>query len=133
MNPLHYTSEEMFSSTELIRKGKNIFDKLQRQKIDKAIILRDGKPSFMLLDFKQYEEIMTEYMSLKQMLNGKTIERHVEKKVEKEVPIKVQKKEVVSEEIEDTDLENALAEIENLDLNAVKEDDKEEKLKDFWE
>ena len=30
MNPLQYTSEEMFSSTELIRKSKMIFDKLHK-------------------------------------------------------------------------------------------------------
>ncbi len=60
MHPLQYTSEEMFSSTELIRKSKLVFDKLHKKDIEKAIILRDGKPSFMLLDFSVYEKIMNE-------------------------------------------------------------------------
>ena len=58
MNYLRYSSDEMFSSTELIRKSKMIFDKLNKEEIEKAIILRDGKPGFMLLDFATYEKIM---------------------------------------------------------------------------
>ncbi len=57
MNYLRYSSDEMFSSTELIRKSKKIFDKLNKKEIEKAIILRDGKPGFMLLDFQTYEKI----------------------------------------------------------------------------
>lgn len=65
MNYLRYSSNEMFSSTELIRKSKMIFDKLNKKEIEKAIILRDGKPGFMLLDFATYEKIMQEYIELK--------------------------------------------------------------------
>lgn len=61
MAHLHYTSNEMYSSTDLIRKSKTIFNKIISNEIDKAIILRDGKPSFMLLDFKKYEQIMAKY------------------------------------------------------------------------
>jgi len=65
MNYLRYSSDEMYSSTELIRKSKAIFDKLNKRKIEKAIILRDGKPGFMLLDFATYEKIMREFVKLK--------------------------------------------------------------------
>ena len=71
MNLLQYTSEEMYSSTDLIRKSKMIFEKLQKKKIEKAIILRDGKPGFMLLDFETYEKLMTEYIYLKESLDKK--------------------------------------------------------------
>ena len=64
MNYLRYSSDEMFSSTELIRKSKSIFDKLNKKQIEKAIILRDGKPGFMLLDFATYEKIMREFEKL---------------------------------------------------------------------
>lgn len=65
MGLLLYKSDEMYSSTELIRKSKMIFDKVLDKKIDKAIILRDGKPSFLLMEFKKYEKIMAEYEELK--------------------------------------------------------------------
>ena len=65
MSHLLYSSNEMYSSTELIRKSKNIFNKILSNEIDKAIILRDGKPSFILLDFDKYEKIMAEYDELK--------------------------------------------------------------------
>jgi hypothetical protein len=65
MKHLLYSSDEMYSSTQLIRKSKVIFDKITSNKIDKAIILRDGKPSFILLDFDKYEKIMAEYTKLK--------------------------------------------------------------------
>ena len=54
MGLLQYTSNEMFSSTELVRKSKNIFDKLNKNEIEKAIVLRDGKPGIILLDFDSY-------------------------------------------------------------------------------
>ena len=154
MNPLQYTSEEMFSSTELIRKSKMVFDKLHNNEIEKAIILRDGKPSFMLLDFNKYEELMSEYLSLKEFLdsNDKTNSKH-EKKVVEEIEITkdIIKKEEKPQsadtsitelkEINEKDLEDALAQIDNLDLNSIgKEEDmsEEEKLskkslKEFWE
>jgi len=65
MSHLLYSSNEMYSSTQLIRNSKTIFDKIINNEIDKAIILRDGKPSFMLLDFEKYEKIMAEYAKLK--------------------------------------------------------------------
>jgi len=65
MGLLLYKSDEMYSSTDLIRKSKMIFDKVLDKKIDKAIILRDGKPSFLIMEFQKYEKIMAEYEELK--------------------------------------------------------------------
>jgi len=76
----------MYSSTELIRKSKTIFNKIISEEIDKAIIMRDGKPSFILLDFDKYEKIMAEYDILK--ANHST-----HKKTTKPAPIK---KEVIA-------------------------------------
>lgn len=142
MNPLQYTSDEMVSSTELIRKSKKVFDRLQNNEIEKAIILRDGKPSFMLLDFTQYEEIMSEYVALKNMLKSKDKKKKKEKitqdnkeKMEEEYL----EQNLSSEELNDEDLENALAEIDNLDLESLDEtailteEEKKEQLKEFWE
>ena len=141
MDPLHYTSEEMYSSTELIRKSKKIFDKLNKKEIEKAIILRDGKPGFMLLEFSEYEKIMKEYLALKQMNSSSTKKTNEESKVvndNKETKIENQKVELSEE-----DLQEALKEIENLDLgeditivdSSIDEKTKEQKeaLKEFWE
>ena len=59
-----YSSSEMFSATHLIRQSKIIFDKLQEREIEKAVILRDGKPSFVMLDFELYESLMKEHYKL---------------------------------------------------------------------
>lgn len=139
MNPLQYTSKEMFSSTELIRKNKMIFDKLTKDEIDKAIILRDGKPSFMLLEFSKYEELMNEYIELKNSAGVKKVTHKKEKVYEYEDNIKIiESEKPVSNEIPDEEFESALKEIENLnleDLNSTKEEIKDEKepLKEFWE
>ncbi len=84
MGLLLYKSNEMFSSTELIRKSKMIFDKILDEEIEKAIILRDGKPSFLLMEFKKYEKIMAEFEELKEYIE--TIEN-------KSIPIEKKKKE----------------------------------------
>jgi len=65
MGLLQYKSDEMYSSTELIRKSKMIFNKVLNNDIEKAIILRDGKPSFLLMEFTKYERIMAEFEELK--------------------------------------------------------------------
>ena len=150
MNPLQYTSEEMFSSTELIRKSKMVFDKLHKKDIEKAIILRDGKPSFMLLDFSEYEKIMTEYMSLKQKSDSTTSKNNQKIKEEVVISSNNYKKETIKRvdknlnELNEKDLEEALAQIDNLNLENIEDtpsiDDgikiaKQEKepLKEFWE
>lgn len=142
MNPLQYTSDEMFSSTELIRKSKMVFDKLQKKEIEKAIILRDGKPSFMLIDFSQYEKLMKEYLFLKEANNKKVPSSTPIKKIQKEEIQDISSEEKIEEdkvisnkELNEQDLENALAQIDDLDLDNLNKDEPTEKepLKEFWE
>lgn len=143
MNFLQYKSDEMISSTELIRKSKNIFNKLQKKEIEKAVILRDGKPQFMLLDFETYENLMTDYLLLKENQEFQP-KRKKEKKDKKQEQAK-------STEIADEDLQKAFDEIEKLNLETetvnssenieitvddiIEEEIKSEKesLKEFWE
>ena len=133
MSLLQYTSDEMFSATDLVRKNKSIFDKLQKKEIEKAIILRDGKPSIMMLDFSEYEKLMKDYLSLKAgnstNINTKTINETV---IEGQT-IKSDSK--ISQE----DYEAAMKEIEKISFSSdfsIKEDDEEktpQALKEFWE
>ncbi|MDK2041174.1 hypothetical protein [Aliarcobacter butzleri] len=143
MSLLQYTSKEMFSSTELVRKSKNIFDKLNRKEIEKAIILRDGKPNTILLDFEEYEKIMTDYLKLK----GKDTVEISSIESEKNETVKsdknISKKENIEDtkissntKIEDEDFQAALNKIDDLefftDINQLKKD-KDETLKEFWD
>ncbi|MBF7070245.1 hypothetical protein [Aliarcobacter butzleri] len=143
MSLLQYTSKEMFSSTELVRKSKNIFDKLNRKEIEKAIILRDGKPNTILLDFEEYEKIMTDYLKLK----GKDTVEIPSIESEKNETVKsdknISKKENIEDrkissntKIEDEDFQAALNKIDDLefftDSNQLKKD-KDETLKEFWD
>lgn len=135
MNLLQYTSKEMFSSTELIRKSKMVFDKLSNNEIEKAVILRDGKPSFILLDFDKYETIIEDYERL-QKENKKLKEKKnqiPQPNKESDNNILKNKKE---EEISSDELEKALAQINKLDMDLEKKiesNQKQEALKDFWE
>lgn len=156
MHPLQYTSEEMFSSTELIRKSKLVFDKLHKKDIEKAIILRDGKPSFMLLDFSVYEKIMNEYLNLKELYDSKNISQA--QTIKKETSVKpientriIEERKILEENIkpneldaiDEVDLEEALAQIDSLDLESFSSSKNEEtldvskdekkSLKEFWE
>jgi hypothetical protein len=154
MNHLLYASDEMFSSTQLIRKSKDIFDKLGSSKIEKAVILRDGKPNFILIDFHKYEKIMKEYIELKdkecnkiQTKSSKVVaEEPIELKVDfssnfnEENEVKTEEVITGSDEIDQEELEYALAQIEALDLdedlkNEAKEKIKEKstaQIKEFW-
>ena len=133
MSLLQYTSDEMFSATDLVRKNKSIFDKLQKKEIEKAIILRDGKPSIMMLDFSVYEKLMKDYLNLKAgnstNINTKTINETV---IEGQT-IKSDSK--ISQE----DYEAAMKEIEQISFSSdfsIKEDDEQkapQALKEFWE
>ena len=133
MSLLQYTSDEMFSATDLVRKNKSIFDKLQKKEIEKAIILRDGKPSIIMLDFSEYEKLMKDYLSLKAgnstNINTKTINETV---IEGQT-IKSDSK--ISQE----DYEAAMKEIEQISFSSdfsIKEDDEQktpQALKEFWE
>lgn len=125
MGLLQYTSNEMFSSTELVRKSKNIFDKLNKNEIEKAIILRDGKPGIILLDFNQYENIMNDYLKLK----DKSLNQYVKKE-------NIESTKQNDEQINSDEYQHALEEIDKLefsfDSNSPKED-KIEPLKEFWD
>lgn len=133
MSLLQYTSDEMFSATDLVRKNKSIFDKLQKKEIEKAIILRDGKPSIMMLDFSEYEKLMKDYLNLKAgnstNINTKTINETV-----------VEEKTIKSDsKISQEDYEAAIKEIEQISFSSdfsIKEDDEQktpQALKEFWE
>lgn len=125
---LQYTSNEMFSSTELIRKSKNIFDKLNRNEIEKAIVLRDGKPGIILLDFNHYEQIMNEYLLLKNQIPTNKQEIKKDIKSEKVVPIK--NIEQIKEEVGDSFPDDENNEF-SFDSDLTK--DKPEPLKEFWD
>lgn len=127
MSLLQYTSNEMFSSTELVRKNKNIFDKLNKKEIEKAVILRDGKPNIILLDFYEYEKIIAEYLRLKEQIKSSSIIKENKK---------VQSKEsIVKEELNNDDYEITLKEIDKLDFSFDEKisKDKSEALKEFWD
>lgn len=126
MDYLKYSSDEMFSSTELIRKSKMIFEKVSSKKIDKAVILRDGKPSFIMLDFKLYEKLMKQYMKL-EAKNTK------DESFEKEEVIQPEFKK--SNTITPTPIENKdTTKLNKIDLQEVKElseELSEQKLQDI--
>ena len=124
MGLLQYTSNEMFSSTELVRKSKNIFDKLNKNEIEKAIVLRDGKPAVILLDFAHYEEIMKDYLLLK------------EENLKPKVSIK---KEITKEEIKENKKEEyveksfTLEKDNEFSFDSDLSTEKPEPLKEFWD
>lgn len=148
MSHLLYASNEMFSSTQLIRKSKDIFDKLSSNTIGKAVILRDGKPNFMLLDFNKYERIMTDYKRLQDIVakNGQnSIDTIVEiKEIEQVVKYEVDDQ-ISNEDLESFDknedkedlkteeeeeLKKALAQIEALNLEPEFQEEAKEQLKE---
>ncbi|WP_151943512.1 hypothetical protein [Aliarcobacter butzleri] len=143
MSLLQYTSKEMFSSTELVRKSKNIFDKLNRKEIEKAIILRDGKPNTILLDFEEYEKIMTDYLKLKSKDVGEIPSIESEKNETVKSEKNISKKENIEDKkissntkIEDEDFQAALNKIDDLEFfsdNSELKKDKDETLKEFWD
>lgn len=148
MGLLQYTSNEMYSSTELIRKSKGIFDKLTKNEIEKAIILRDGKPSFMLLEFNKYEDLITEYLALKEEVENFKKEIKEQKKTQSNTKDIVENTEAQTEyeneevnEINDDDLEKALAKIEQMDIDlepAVQDkkpssEEVAQNIKEFWD
>lgn len=150
MDYLRYASNEMFSSTQLIRQSKQIFDKLNAKDIEKAVILRDGKPNFMLLDFETYENIMSEYMMLKENIETQaqtniqtTVQTNIDKvsEIVEDEEGTVSEHEIVIDDItpaqkdvikskEEEDLKKALEQLEALNLDdSLKEEAKEKILK----
>ena len=124
----------MFSSTELVRKNKSIFDKLNKKEIAKAVILRDGKPSIMLLDFEEYERIIADYISLKEK-SPSTQNISTQKKIVEEPKIEQIIKKPIEKSQVDDEFKIALEEIEKLDFNSNQKEikDKVEPLKEFWD
>ncbi|AXX85856.1 hypothetical protein AMRN_0055 [Malaciobacter marinus] len=159
MNYLQYTSKEMFSSTELIRKSKMIFEKINKHEIEKAIILRDGKPSFMLLDFETYEKLMQEYMQLKTTSKEKImpkVDKEVKSNSETITPSETKIHKITNnpktsiEEIDENELKKAFEDIDNINFSSSLDNDaqevldevyieerpiekNDESLKDFWD
>ena len=125
MTHLLYASNEMFSSTQLIRKSKDIFDKLSSNEIDKAIILRDGKPNFMLLDFNKYEQIMKEYITLKNKVSN-NIQTTIQKNT---APIK-EERISIEENIDKETISTITPDIPT-DLDENSEHSKAQ-IKEFW-
>ncbi len=124
MGLLQYTSNEMFSSTELVRKSKNIFDKLSKKDIEKAIVLRDGKPAAILLDFAYYEEVMKDYLLLKEQ----------NQKPNESIKKEMQKLEI-KESIKEKSIEKSFPKIkdEDFSFNSDLSTNKPEPLKEFWD
>lgn len=145
MNHLRYSSNEMFSSTNLIRQSKQIFDKLQDKEIEKAVILRDGKPSFIMLDFDSYEKVMEEYLLLKEKsLQPKQIKEQIKKHniiqtttQSKEQPLKEEvSPEITSDNqknIQTTPLQSSLTDDLTIDLSEDLEDEHKSEIKEFWD
>jgi len=138
MGLLLYKSNEMFSATELIRKSKMIFDKVVNKEIEKAIILRDGKPSFLLMDFEKYENIMAEFEELKQQLQTpkepkkkkKKDSKVVQKSVLEDVPIVVEEKEIILERKDTSEIKEEITPQISSQEETIKEKDSTEVLED---
>lgn len=124
---LQYSSKEMFSATDLVRKNKYIFDKLNSKEIEKAVILKDGKPSFIMMDFDFYEEIIEEYEKLKSR-NRKIVDDKKE-----EIPsINDNQESNEFDKISEDEFKKALEDIEKLEKQNNIENIKSDELKDFW-
>lgn len=144
MNYLQYKSSEMFSSTQLIRKSKTIFNKIESKEIEKAVILRDGKPSFIMLDFEIYEVLMNEYLKLKNEECNiiKEINKLDETNQESENIDIIDKNkdtsdnrnkenQVMNKQDKKSELLDKLDKIDGIIINDT--DEKPENLKEFWE
>lgn len=134
MSLLQYSSKEMFSATDLVRRNKPIFDKLNSKEIEKAVILKDGKPSIILLDFSEYEKLIEDYLTLK---NKSFSTNHTQENTNLETKSYL-KEEKKFDKISEDEYKIALNEIErlsaNLNSNSTTETNENSKaLKEFWE
>jgi hypothetical protein len=124
MSYLLYSSNEMFSSTTLIRQSKLIFDKLNTNEITKAVILRDGKPSFVMLEFDKYEMIMANYEKL---LNAKDTTIQTNMQTKEQIIIQ---KEIIDETIEKINTDDELD--FKIELGDDEKDTQTAQIKEFW-
>jgi len=138
MDYLLYSSKEMFSSTDLIRKSKMIFDKINSDEISKAIILRDGKPSFIMLDFDKYESMMKEYQLLKSnKQDGEGTKQQSQNHIKpKEQILKGSSKEIITKEVvnfqdEEAQLLKTLNDLDDMEFEDI--DEKELKSLDEFD
>jgi len=135
MSLLQYSSKEMFSATDLVRRNKPIFDKLNNKEIEKAIILKDGKPSIILLDFSEYEKLIEEYLALKSEMPSRNMSTEESTNIEPKLNLKEEKK---FDKISEDEYKAALEEIEKLSTNVAPNSNvetnstKNEALKEFW-
>jgi len=128
MNYLQYKSNEMYSSTQLIRKSKLIFDKIESKEIEKAVILRDGKPSFILMDFELYENIMNEYIQLKEK-KEKLFSQEI-----KQENSNIEVNKLQENEHQSSDQDSLLKKLDSIE-GVINNDtnSKSDNLKEFWE
>jgi hypothetical protein len=117
----------MFSSTHLIRKSKELFDSLINNEIDKAVILRDGKPNFILLNFTKYEKIMNEYQELKILYKNVNTKNNTKIKA-KNTNLQTDEKPILTKE--DSELKKTLDQLEDLDLDDDFKEEASKKLKE---
>ncbi len=134
MNYLRYSSNEMFSSTHLIRQSKQIFDKLQEKEIEKAVILRDGKPSFIMLDFDVYEKIMADYSNLQNKIPHQKQKKEQTKQQHTEQII-IQNIEQLSDKQQDSKIsDNESKDISDFTISLSEDlDEQKSEIKEFWD
>lgn len=134
MNYLRYSSNEMFSSTHLIRQSKQIFDKLQEREIEKAVILRDGKPSFIMLDFDVYEKIMADYSNLQNKIPHQKQKKEQTKQQHTEQII-IQNIEQLSDKQQDSKIsDNESKDISDFTISLSEDlDEQKSEIKEFWD
>ena len=95
-----------------------------KNEIEKAIVLRDGKPAVILLDFAYYEEIMKDYLLLKE---------------QKDKPREYIKKEIsqkeIRENIKEEYVEKSFPQEKNNEFSFDSDlsTEKPEPLKEFWD
>lgn len=132
MGHLLYSSNEMFSSTNLIRQSKQIFDKLNTKDITKAVILRDGKPSFIMLDFDNYEKMMADYNMLKEnSLKSKQNKQHTKTQTTVQNTIIEGNSSIEKTTVIDNPVSTISDEFE-VDLKDDFEEEQSGEIKDFW-
>lgn len=146
MSYLLYSSDEMYSSTELLRKSKSIFDKVHKKEIEKAIILRDGKPTFILFDFEEYEKTMREFENLKAQFSDKhtniqdktqtTVQVNTQEDIKKDEELKISSNSSIQELNEQVDGKNKDKEKQLDDfVGSLEIDEPQEnvaQIKEFW-
>ncbi|MDD2697385.1 MAG: hypothetical protein PHF17_01150 [Arcobacteraceae bacterium] len=142
MGYLLYSSNEMFSSTNLIRQSKQIFDKLQEKEIEKAVILRDGKPSFIMLDFEFYEKMMAEYSILKEnslkikQTKKHTIKQILDQPIEQQIKqnkLAIENEMHIIQKDSDSVISHQSSDPLSVDLSQDFKDEHNGEIKEFWD